>query len=80
MPHKGDNAVYKMARVIAEIEKLNERLKGDAFLGKGTIAVSYVDCKTPSMCAVPDHAYIHLDRRLTAGDTRASALREVLLK
>lgn len=77
MPHKGDNAVYKIAKIINEIEKLNERLKSDSFLGKGTITVSYVDCKTPSMCAVPDQAFIHLDRRLTIGDTESSALKEV---
>lgn len=77
MPHKGDNAVYKIARVVNEIEKLNGRLKSDDFLGQGTVTVSYVDCHTPSMCAVPDRAYIHLDRRLTLGETKASALREV---
>lgn len=77
MPHKGDNAVYKIARVALEIEKLNKRLKKDKFLGDGTITVSYVDCQTPSRCAVPDGAYIQLDRRLTTGETKASALREV---
>ncbi|MCP4246075.1 MAG: YgeY family selenium metabolism-linked hydrolase [bacterium] len=77
MPHKGDNAVYKMARIVNEIERLNDRLKSDDFLGKGTITVSYIDCQTPSMCAVPNGAFIHLDRRLTVGDTKASALREV---
>ncbi len=77
MPHKGDNAVYKMAKIINEIEKLNERLPGDPFLGEGTITVTYVDCQTPSRCAVPDGAFIHLDRRLTTGDTKASAVREV---
>jgi len=77
MPHKGDNAIYKIAKVASEIEKLNKRLKTDKFLGKGTITVSYVDCKTPSMCAVPGEAFIHLDRRLTVGDTKASAVREV---
>jgi len=77
MPHKGDNAVYKIARVVREIEKLNTRLPADEFLGKGTITVSYVDCHTPSMCAVPDRAYIHLDRRLTAGETKALALKGV---
>ncbi|HPF41804.1 MAG TPA: YgeY family selenium metabolism-linked hydrolase [Phycisphaerae bacterium] len=77
MPHKGDNAIYKIAKVATEIEKLNDRLRSDDFLGKGTITVSYVDCDTPSMCAVPDRAYIHLDRRLTTGDTKASAIREV---
>ena len=77
MPHKGHNAVYDIARVIGEIEKLNDRLTTDDFLGKGTVTVSYVDCHTPSMCAVPDRAYIQLDRRLTAGETKTSALREV---
>jgi putative selenium metabolism hydrolase len=77
MPEKGDNAVYKIARVIREIEQLNGRLKKNAFLGNGTITVSYVDCKTPSMCAVPGEAYIHLDRRLTVGETRAAALSQV---
>ncbi len=77
MPHKGDNAIYKIAKIANEIEKLNKRLKADEFLGKGTITVSYVDCKTPSMCAVPGEAFIHLDRRLTVGDTKTSAVREV---
>ena len=77
MPHKGDNAIYKIAKVVNEIEKLNKRLKKNKFLGDGTITVSYVDCKTPSMCAVPGEAYIHLDRRLTIGETKASALREI---
>jgi len=77
MPEKGDNAIYKIAKVANEIEKLNKRLKADKFLGKGTITVSYVDCKTPSMCAVPGEAFIHLDRRLTVGDTKASAVKEV---
>ena len=77
MPHKGVNAIYKAAKIVNEIEKLNEHLKPNAFLGKGTITVSYIDCKTPSMCAVPNQAYIHLDRRLTLGENKALALREV---
>lgn len=77
MPEKGDNAIYRMARIVREIEKLNKRLKKDNFLGNGTITVSYIDCETPSMCAVPGGAFIHLDRRLTIGDTKASAVAEV---
>lgn len=77
MPHKGDNAIYKASKIAVEIEKLNERLREDKFLGKGTITVSYVDCKTPSLCAVPGQAYLHLDRRLTIGDTKRSAVAEV---
>ncbi len=77
MPHKGDNAVYKMAKVVNEIEKLNDRLRDNEFLGKATITVSYISCETPSMCAVPGSSFIHLDRRLTPGDTKASAVAEV---
>ena len=77
MPHKGDNAIYKTSKIAVEIEKLNERLNIDPFLGKGTITVSYTDCKTPSLCAVPGQAYLHLDRRLTIGDTKRSAVAEV---
>jgi putative selenium metabolism hydrolase len=77
MPEKGDNAVYKIARIVREIETLNQSLEGDEFLGKATIAVTYIDCKTPSVCAVPGQAYIHLDRRLTVGDTKQSAVAQV---
>jgi len=77
MPHKGDNAVYKIAKVAGQIEKLNGRLRSDPFLGKGTATVTYVDCQTPSVCAVPGRAFLHVDRRLTTGDTKASAVREV---
>ncbi len=77
MPHKGDNAVYKIAKIVSQIEKLNDTLTKNEFLGKGTISVSYVDCQTPSLCAVPNQAYIHLDRRVTEGETKESALEEV---
>jgi putative selenium metabolism hydrolase len=75
--HRGVNALYKAAPIILDVEKLNETLKEDPFLGKGSIIVSYVDVKTPSMCAVPDRATIYLDRRLTAGETIETALAEV---
>ncbi len=77
MPHKGVNAIYRIARIVGEIEKLNGRLKCDPFLGPGTVTVTYVDCQTPSRCAVPNRAFIQLDRRLTAGETKGAALREV---
>ena len=76
-PERGRNAVYGIAKVVNEIEKLNDRLAEDAFLGKGTVTVSYIECDTPSLCAVPDRAYIHLDRRLTRGETRQTAVAEV---
>jgi putative selenium metabolism hydrolase len=76
-PERGDNAIYKIARIALEIEKLNKRLRKDPFLGKGTVTVSEVRSSSPSLCAVADGAGIHLDRRLTAGETKASALAEV---
>ena len=39
-PERGVNAVYKMAPVIQDIEQLNERLKGEPFLGKGTVTIA----------------------------------------
>ncbi len=76
-PERGDNPVYKMARLVEEVEKLNERLRPDPFLGKGTIAVTEIRSLSPSLCAVPGACSIHLDRRLTAGETRESAVAEV---
>lgn len=76
-PERGDNPIYKMMRLVAEVEKLNTRLRDDAFLGKGTIAVTEIRSLSPSLCAVPGACCIHLDRRLTAGETMESALAEV---
>ncbi|MCX6893071.1 MAG: YgeY family selenium metabolism-linked hydrolase [Verrucomicrobia bacterium] len=76
-PERGDNAIYKIARIALEVEKLNERLRHDPFLGKGTVTVTEVRSSSPSLCAVSDAAGLHLDRRLTFGETKASALAEV---
>lgn len=76
-PERGINPVYMMAKIGNEIEKLNDRIKHDDFLGKGSVTISYIDCKTPSLCAVPNRTFIHLDRRLTKGETKQSAVAEV---
>ncbi len=76
-PERGDNAIYKISRIALEIEQLNERLKGDPFLGKGTVTISEVKSSSPSLCAVADEASLHLDRRLTYGETKESAIAEV---
>jgi putative selenium metabolism hydrolase len=75
-PERGDNAVYKTARIALEIEKLNERLPDDPFLGKGSVAVTQFFFTSPSQCAVPDSATLQLDRRLTRGETKETALAE----
>ncbi|MBI2341663.1 MAG: YgeY family selenium metabolism-linked hydrolase, partial [Deltaproteobacteria bacterium] len=82
-PERGDNAIYKMAPIVKGIEKLNERLKNDEFLGNGTVVVSQISSVGPSQCAVPDKCSIYLDRRLTWGETEQSAvseLREIVLE
>ena len=76
-PERGDNAIYKIARIALEVEKLNKRLRHDPFLGKGTVTVTEVRSSSPSLCAVSDGAGLHLDRRLTLGETKTSALAEV---
>ncbi len=76
-PERGVNAVYKMAPIVADIEKLNERLTGEPFLGKGTVTIAEIRSTSPSLCAVADSATIHLDRRLAATDTLESAVREI---
>jgi len=76
-PERGVNAVYKMAPIVADIERLNERLGGEPFLGKGTVTVAEIRSTSPSLCAVADSATIHLDRRLAATDTLDSAVGEI---
>jgi putative selenium metabolism hydrolase len=76
-PERGVNAIYKISRIALEIEKLHERLRDDPFLGKGSVCVTEVYFTGPSQCAVPDSARIHLDRRLTWGETKDSAVAEV---
>ena len=76
-PERGDNAIYKMAEIICEVKELNDRLKDDEFLGKGTLAVSEIFSTSPSRCAVSDSCAISIDRRLTDGETYESALEEI---
>jgi putative selenium metabolism hydrolase len=67
-PQDGVNAVYKMADIIARVEKLNEKLsRSDE--KKGTVALTYIACETVSYNAVPSECSIYLDRRLLAGET-----------
>jgi len=76
-PERGKNAIYLIAPVIQEIERLNERLESKSVLGKGTVTVTDIRSTAPSLCAVPDSATIHLDRRLSAGEKLETAVKEV---
>jgi len=76
-PERGDNAIFKMAPILIELEELNHRLLDNDFLGKGTLTVSEVFYSSPSRCAVADGCSISIDRRLTDGETFESALDEI---
>lgn len=76
-PERGKNAIYMASKTALEIEKLNERLAYDEFLGRGSVTISEIISGSPSLCAVSDYTRIHLDRRLTWGETKESAIAEI---
>ena len=78
-PERGINAVYKMAPIVSDIERLNGRLTADAdrFLGKGSVTIAEIRSTSPSLCAVADSCTIHLDRRLTRGETLEKAVAQI---
>jgi len=76
-PERGDNAIYKMAKVVNKIEKFNDEIKSHPFLGKGTIVVSQISSLSPSLCAVADRCSIYIDRRLTVGENKESVINEL---
>ncbi len=76
-PERGENAIYMASNACLNVEKLNDNLKMDEFLGKGSVTISEFVSDSPSLCAVSDYAKIHLDRRLTWGETEESAVKEI---
>jgi len=76
-PERGVNAIYRMQPIIEQVERLNDRLAVDPFLGKGTVVLSKIEAQTPSINAVPDGCTIYLDRRLTIGESVQSARAEL---
>ena len=77
MPEKGINAIEKASRSVLLIQELNKNLKEDPFLGKGTVAPTMIKSESPSLCAIPDFCIVHIDRRLTYGETKESAIEEI---
>jgi putative selenium metabolism hydrolase len=76
-PERGDNAIFKMAPILLELQELNKRLLDNEFLGKGTLTVSEIFYSSPSRCAVADGCTVSIDRRLTDGETYLSAIKEI---
>lgn len=76
-PERGLNAVYEMNKVLDGIQALSGQLKDDAFLGRGTIAVTRIESTSGSLNVVPDSCTVYIDRRLTLGETEASSMAEL---
>ncbi len=77
----GDNAVYKMAGVIAAIRDLDRRMRfGFGYhpvQGYASIAVTDAEARTASINAVPDQFTIYIDRRMTLSETRQEVIAQV---
>lgn len=76
-PERGENAIYKIAPILEELQELNNKLHVHPFLGKGTLAVSEIFSSSPSRCAVADGCTISIDRRLTLGESWKEAIQQI---
>ena len=76
-PELGDNAIYKIAPIILDIEKMDSELKIDPIFGKGNVTVTEVCSTSPSINATADSSTIHIDRRLNLEDSEESVLNEI---
>ena len=54
-----------------------EHFEDARFLGRGTCTTSEIFFTSPSRCAVADSCSISIDRRMTAGETYKSCLKEI---
>lgn len=76
-PERGDNAIFRMGKILGELEELHPRLTDDPFLGKGSLTVSQIFYTSPSRCAVADGCSVSIDRRLTHGEDKELALSQI---
>jgi len=76
-PERGKNPVTLATPLIEEIHRLNNRLDSRTFLGKGSIAITKIECETPSLNAVPSSATLFIDRRLSQEETPEFALKQL---
>jgi acetylornithine deacetylase len=75
-PEDGVNAIYRMARIIAELEGYAEQLRElppDSVLGPRTLSVGRIQGGV-SPNTVPDVCRIDIDRRLIPGETSENAV------
>ena len=73
---RGDNALIKALPIMSKIDQF-DNFVDDPFLGKGTIEVTNVECKSPSLNTIPGEAIITCDRRISCGETEEELIEEV---
>jgi succinyl-diaminopimelate desuccinylase len=73
MPEKGENAVYKAARIVGQLEKLDLGAGGDFPAGAPTVNVGWLRGGM-NINSVPDEARFGLDIRLVPGITEADVM------
>jgi putative selenium metabolism hydrolase len=72
-PDKGVNAVYKMSKIIEQIQKLKPPVQ--EMLGEGIMELSDIKSSPyPGASVVPSYCKATFDRRLLAGETKQSVL------
>jgi acetylornithine deacetylase ArgE len=74
-PEQGQNAIYRMGRVLGAIERYAEQLRAsrtDPLLGPPTLSVGRIDGGT-SVNTVPDRCRIEIDRRVIPGEDPLAA-------
>ncbi len=77
-PDRGKNAIYEMMPVIEGLHRLHRELAVDhPMLGRGSLAVTGITSQSPSLTAIPDGCVVHVDRRLTIGETADDALAQI---
>ena len=76
-PDRGVNAIYEATRLVFALQLQAPQLGNDSFLGKGSLAVTAIASEAGSRNVIPDYCLVYIDRRLTIGETEATAQAEV---
>lgn len=76
-PYRGENAIYRAARLVLGLEQLAQRWLEDRAAGRGSLAVTQIESRGGSPNVVPDRCSITIDRRLGLGETEAGAVEEI---
>jgi putative selenium metabolism hydrolase len=77
----GDNAVYKMAAIVAQVRELDYQMRqglgSHPIQGAPSVVVTDVEARTASLNAVPDQFTIYLDRRITSNEPHDDVIAQI---